>query len=80
MGSIRKQENTACLMRILKDYVELICGLGQCTLKHRFQNILEWNPTNQITSLGKFLHESGASIMSSHPRVVTKNNKMIDLL
>ena len=34
MGSVRKQDRTSKIMRVLKDNVDLLAGDGQCPMEH----------------------------------------------
>ena len=70
IGHTRMNDTTGKLMRIEKDYVELLNGLGKCPLQNPATTSVAWCPRSWITHVGKFLNHSEASITSSTPRVI----------
>ena len=62
-------------MRIEKDYVELIIGLGQCPLQYPAITTAHWSPKTWITNISTFLHNSEVSIKSSTPGIMRIQRK-----
>ena len=70
VGHIRTRTDTARLLRIEKDYVELLSGRGRCPLEHPEVAMDTWLPRTWIQQLGQFLHECDGSIETEGERVI----------
>ena len=70
VGHLRTGTDTSTLMKISKEYVELVSGRGKCPLQHPEVNIDSWTQTSWIQSLGVFLSEAGGSVKTAGERVI----------
>lgn len=70
VGHLRTNTETSKLLRIEKDYVELISGRGKCPLEFPEINRDSWAQKTWIHSLGLFLDESDGKIITDGERVI----------
>ena len=64
--STRIKDRTLKLMRIAKDYNELIGCVDKCPLEHPEQCTKPWTPPTWITGQRQFLYKSGGSIVTGY--------------
>ena len=70
LGHANKQDRTATLILIERDYLELTIGVGRCPLLEPYIATLEHVPDTWMTSICSFLHKNNSSVEIRHTRVV----------
>ena len=70
VGHIRTKSDTSDLLKIEKDYMELVIGRGKCPLRNPEINEDAWAPKTWIQQLGSFLQECDGYIESEGKRLI----------
>ena len=80
MGHLQTGSETGKLLRVQKDYVELLLGQGKCPLRHPELNKDSWMERTWIGTLGEFLDYADGYIDTDGERLIKlqrKNDKYL---